>query len=191
MKAWFALPAVILLAACSGPDTGEPGTETVTETAPAEETAAGPYGPGNLATSEACLVETGQAALLDEGQTLLERGPRGFVGVSHALNGMREDLRVRVTRMDEPYRGQIEDASAAFFRAAGNAHDPTTDAVIYHRTRDGIFCTVVRSQETGGALVDAMKSVMAATDNWGLEDDAEVEQTPAEETPADEPGEPN
>jgi hypothetical protein len=171
MKTWFALPTMVLVAACSGPQSSDTEIDTAPETPAVEEATPGAYGPGNLATSDACLVESGQAALLDEGQTLLERGPRGFVGVSHALNGVREDLRVRVTRMDEPYRGQIEDASAAFFRAAGDAHDPTTDAVIYHRTRDGIFCTVVRSQEIGGALVEAMHSVMAATDNWGLDED--------------------
>ncbi|WP_300532463.1 hypothetical protein [Maricaulis sp.] len=184
MKAWFTLPAILLLTACSGPQPGETDSETVMDAAPVEDADISAFGPGNLATSDACLAETGQAALLDEGQTLLERGPRGFIGVSHALNGQREDLRVRVTRMDEPFRGQLEDASAAFFRAAGDAHDPTTDDVIYHRTRDGIFCTVVRSQDIGGALVEAMKSVMAATGNWGLEDEAAAED-------AAEPGEPN
>ena len=191
MKAWFALPAIVLLAACSGPQSSETETETAAETAPAEAAAPSEYGPGNLATSQACLTETGQAALLEDGQTLLERGPRGFISVSHALNGEREDLRVRVTRMDEPYRGQLEDASATFFRAAGDAHDPTTDEVIYHRTRDGIFCTVVRSQDVGSALVEAMRTVMAATDNWGLEEVTPAAEATAEEAPADEPGEEN
>jgi hypothetical protein len=140
MKALLAIFALPLLAACSQP-----------ETAPL-------YDADHLASSAACFASD-RAALLEPGQTLLERGPDGAVRIAHALGGERGGYEFFVSEMDEPARLSLDAAAAEFFRTAGEHYDVTTDAVIYHRATDGTFCAVVSDQSTGRALVEAAEVI--------------------------------
>ncbi len=153
MKAWIALPAlsaIALVAACSEP-------EAATTVAPSV------FSEDNLATSEACFTDT-PSALLEAGQTLIERGPSGIVRVSHNLDGAPADHEFAIAALSAEHRAIIDDAGAAFFRAAGEQHDYATDEVIYHRSRDGTFCAVVRPNEIGRPLAEAAARVQAEID---------------------------
>jgi len=142
-----ALIPAILLAACSQ---GSPDAEQ-----------AAVYSEDNLATSEACFADT-PSALLHAGETLIERGPSGIIRVSHALDGERADYSFQVLAMDEADRSAIDGAAADFFRAAGAQYDPASDAVVYHRSRDGSFCAVVKDAATGRALAEAAAALPQA-----------------------------
>ncbi len=146
MKPWIALPALALLAACSS----DQGSTINTG-----------YSEDNLASSEACFAET-PSALLEPGQTLLETGPAGLTRVSWSLGGETGNMAVSTADMEHPTKTALDAANAAFYSAAGRQHDHSTDAVIYHRTTDGTFCTVVRDEVTGRALVDAIMNLPAA-----------------------------
>lgn len=143
MKALLTLPVVALLAACSAQDPSTISTG---------------FSEDNLATSQACFAET-PSALLEPGQTLLETGPAGSTRISWSLAGETGDLNFAVTAMDLPAKTILDGANADFYRAAGQQHDHATDAVIYHRTSDGTFCTVIRDEPTGRALVDAVSAL--------------------------------
>ncbi|WP_417497335.1 hypothetical protein [Maricaulis sp.] len=142
MKVLLAIPALILLAACSQPE------------------AAPVYDADHLASSDACFADD-RAALLEPGQTLIERGPDGAVRIAHALGGERASYEFFVSQMTDAPRQALDAAAADFYRAAGQQHDVTTDAVIYHRATDGTFCAVVRDEATGRALVDAAAAIPA------------------------------
>ena len=116
------------------------------------------YGAENLASSDACFSER-RSTLLDDGQVLVERGPDGTDRVSFALSGTREDYVFPVAQLAPEAREQLNTAIADFYRAAGERHDVTTDAVIYHRAADGRFCTVMRGDATGEALGQAARAV--------------------------------
>lgn len=143
MKALLAIPVLALLAACSQPE------------------AAPIYDADHLASSAACFAAD-RAALLEPGQTLIERGPDGAVRIATALEGERTNYEFFVGQMDEAPRQTLDAAAADFFRAAGEQHDVTTDAVIYHRATDGTFCAVVKDEATGRALVAAAEAIPAA-----------------------------
>lgn len=149
MKTVYCLALALVIAACSAPQE-DGGTA-----------AAGGYDADNLATSQACFADT-PSAHLEPGQTLIERGPSGVVLVSHARGGAPADYAFNIVSLPEAQRQQIDAAAADFFRAAGELYDVTTDAVIYHRSRDGAFCAVVRDDAAGQALVDAAEAVDAA-----------------------------
>ena len=156
MKALFplALTLSLAIAACSAPqDTDAPADDA--------GTARGGYSEDNLAASEACFADT-PSALLEPGQTLIERGPSGVVLVSHALGGEAADYEFQISGLADEQRRIIDTAAADFFRTAGDQYDATSDAVIYHRARDGSFCAVVRDETAGRALVDAAETVDAA-----------------------------
>ena len=146
MKAWICLPALALLAACSA----EHGSTINTG-----------FSEDNLATSDACFAET-PSSLLDPGQTLLETGPAGLTRVSWSLGGETGDMAVSIAEIEQTTKTALDAANAAFYSAAGQQHDHSTDAVIYHRTTDGTFCTVIRDEATGRALVDAIMNLPAA-----------------------------
>lgn len=143
MNAWIALPALALLAACSA----ENGSTINTG-----------FSEDNLATSEACFAET-PSTLLEPGQTLLETGPSGLTRVSWSLGDETGDVAVSIAEIEQATKTVLDAANAAFYSSAGRQHDHTTDAVIYHRTTDGTFCTVVRDEATGRALVDAVTNL--------------------------------
>ena len=147
MKIWIALPALALLAACSS----EQGSTINTG-----------FSEDNLASSDACFAET-PSTLLEPGQTLLETGPAGLTRVSWSLNGETGDVILAVSDLDQTTKTAMDAANADFYRAAGEQHSHTTDAVIYHRSMDGSFCTVIKDQATGQALVDAITNLLAAT----------------------------
>ena len=147
MKALIALPVLALLAACSS----EHGSTINTG-----------FSEENLATSEACFAET-PSVLLEPGQTLLETGPAGVTRVSWSLGDETGDMVVSISGMDEATKSVLDAANAAFYSAAGQQHSHTTDAVIYHRSMDGSFCTVVKDQTTGRALVDAITHLPPAS----------------------------
>lgn len=149
MKTVYCLAFALAITACSAPQ--EDG----------ETAAAGGYDAENLATSQACFADT-PSAHLEPGQTLIERGPSGVVLVSHARGGAPADYTFNIVSLPEAQRQQIDAAAADFFRAAGELYDVNTDAVIYHRSRDGAFCAVVRDDAAGQALVDAAEAVDAA-----------------------------
>ncbi len=149
MKTVYCLAFALGIAACSAPQDG--GGSTATSGYDAE----------NLATSEACFADA-PSAHLEAGQTLIERGPSGMVLVSHARGGAPADYAFNIVSLPETQRQQIDRAAADFFRAAGELYDVNTDAVIYHRSRDGAFCAVVRDDAAGHALVDAAEAVDAS-----------------------------
>ncbi|WP_203290839.1 hypothetical protein [Maricaulis parjimensis] len=158
MKTWIALSgltALALIAACSAP---EPADTEVSETG-----AGSVFSEDNLASSEACFADA-PSTLLEPGQTLIERGPSGIVRVSHNLDAAPADYEFAIISLSEPQRRIIDDAGANFFRAAGDAHDYATDEVIYHRSRDGTFCAVVRDEAVGSALAEAAATVQADID---------------------------
>ncbi|WP_300543884.1 hypothetical protein [Maricaulis sp.] len=165
MKAWYCLPLIAALAACSAPEEGT-GAENPAEMAD------GAFSEDNLPVSEACFADM-PSALLEPGQTLIERGPSGMVRVSSALDGETADFAFQIATLSEPHREVIDGAAADFFRAAGDRHDFSTDEVIYHRSRDGTFCAVMRDEAVGQALTAAAASVQA-----------ELDTAPAEEVPA-------
>jgi len=138
-----ALPAIALLAACSSQDASTINTG---------------FSEDNLASSDACFAET-PSSLLEPGQTLLETSPAGMTRISWSLAGETGDLTFTVTGMDQPTKTILDAANAGFYQAAGQQHDHSTDAVIYHRTSDGTFCTVIRDEPTGQALVDAISAL--------------------------------
>lgn len=142
MKTMASIFALALLAACSAPE------------------AAPVYDADHLASSPACFAPD-RAALLEPGQTLLERGPDGAAHIARAHNGERAHFDFFVSDLAEADRAALDAAAADFLRAAGEAHDVTTDAVIYHRASDGTFCTVVTDQATGDALVEAAEAIRA------------------------------
>lgn len=146
------LASTALLAACSGPETNG-----------AAEDAQEAYSEDSLATSEACFADT-PSAHLNPGETLVERGPSGIVRISHALDGERADYEFAIVDLAEAQRQAIDNAAADFFRAAGDQYDAASDAVIYHRSRDGSFCAVVKDEATGRALAETAASVQAAID---------------------------
>ena len=160
MKNWILLPgltAMALLAACSGPQSAETGTvgddsETVSV-----------FNETNLATSQACFADA-PSEFLEPGQTLIERGPSGVIRVSHNLGSAPADHEFTIIALSEPQRQIIDEAAANFFRAAGAAHDYSTDEVIYHRSRDGTFCAVARGVAMGQPLADAAARVQADID---------------------------
>lgn len=154
MKALYAFALALAVAACSAPqDTdGQEGTDAA---------GGGEYSDDNLASSEACFSDT-PSALLEPGQTLIERGPSGIVVVSHALDAEPADYEFQVAALPDAQRRILDEAAAQFFRTAGDQYDPATDAVIYHRARDGGFCAVVRDAATGRGLVEAAETVDAA-----------------------------
>lgn len=154
MKALYAFALTLAVAACSAPQDAD-GQDS------AAAASGGEYSEDNLASSEACFSDT-PSALLEPGQTLIERGPSGIVLVSHSLDGEAADYEFQVARLPEEQRRVLDDAAAQFFRTAGDQYDPTTDAVIYHRARDGAFCAVVRDAATGRGLVEAAETVNAA-----------------------------
>lgn len=159
MKTWIALPALAVLSfatACSAPD-GETGDTGESETVSV-------FNEDNLATSEACFADA-PSTLLEPGQTLIERGPSGIIRVSHNLGGAPADYEFTIIRLAEPQRQIIDNAAADFFRAAGAAHDFATDEVIYHRSRDGTFCAVVRDEAMGQPLAEAAARVQAEIDS--------------------------
>ena len=145
MKAWITLPALALLAACSSEQASTVNTG---------------FSEDNLATSEACFAET-PSVLLERGQTLLETGPAGLTRVSWSLGDETGDVALSISGMDTVTKTALDAANAAFYGAAGRQHDHSTDAVIYHRTTDGTFCTVVRDEATGRALVNAVTALPA------------------------------
>lgn len=142
-----ALIPAILLAACSQ---GVPQDENTAV-----------YSEDNLATSEACFAEI-PSAHLNAGETLIERGPSGIIRVSHALDGETADYSFQILSMDEADRSVIDAAAADFFRAAGAQYDPASDAVVYHRARDGRFCAVVKDETAGRALAGAAAGLAQA-----------------------------
>lgn len=148
MSARFLLPVLTagaVLAACSASETNDPAN-------PHEEVLSG-FSNENLAYSEACFAEDRSGNLV-WGQSLVERTPDGIVRVSYALDDRRGDHVFAITSVTEAQRLQIDAAAADFIRTAGLAHDPATDAVIYHREADGSFCTVVKDVETGRMIRD-------------------------------------
>ncbi|ABI64331.1 hypothetical protein Mmar10_0035 [Maricaulis maris MCS10] len=137
------LPAIAALAACSAPEASTINTG---------------FSEDNLASSEACFAET-PSTLLEPGQTLLETGPAGITRVSWSLGDQAGDVTLSISGMELPVKTRLDAANAAFYSAAGQQHDHSTDAVIYHRTTDGTFCTVIRDEPTGQALVDAITAL--------------------------------
>jgi hypothetical protein len=146
MRSLFPLASLVLLAACSQPQTADTATPV--------------YDADHLASSPACFAED-RAALLAPGQVLLERGPDGMVRISSALGHAPENLEFSIAGMPESERQVLDAAAADFFRAAGIAYDPTTDTVIYHRATDGTFCTVTNSPAIGEPLVAAARALAA------------------------------
>lgn len=157
MKALYAFALTLAVAACSAPQ------DTDTQDS-AAASASGGFSEDNLAASDACFSDT-PSALLEPGQTLIERGPSGIVRVSHTLDGETADYEFQVSALPDAQRRSLDDAAAQFFRAAGDQYDPATDAVIYHRSRDGAFCAVVRDATAGRGLVDAAAAVDASLSN--------------------------
>ncbi|MAK64719.1 MAG: hypothetical protein CMF75_08305 [Maricaulis sp.] len=155
MKNWLFLSGVALLAACSAPQDDTSGSQ--------EAETASVFDEGNLATSEACFADAPSHAL-EPGQTLIERGPSGIIRVSHNLDGAPADYEFAIIALAEPQRQVIDAAAADFFRAAGAAHDYSTDEVIYHRSRDGTFCAVVRDEAMGQPLAEAAARVQSEID---------------------------
>lgn len=151
MKTVYAFALTFVIAACSGPQDAESRSGD-------EAAADGRYGTDNLAASDACFADT-PSEHLDAGQTLIERGPSGVILVSHALDGNRADFEFQVSGLADAQRRTIDAAAADFFRTAGDQYDVNSDAVIYHRARDGSFCAVVRDEATGRALVDAAATI--------------------------------
>ena len=154
MKALYAFALALAVAACSAPQDADRQDS-------AASSANGGFSEDNLAASDACFSDT-PSALLEPGQTLIERGPSGIVLVSHALDGEAADYEFQVSALPDAQRRILDDAAAQFFRMAGDQYDPATDAVIYHRARDGAFCAVVRDATAGRGLADAAAAVDAA-----------------------------
>lgn len=144
--------AALSLGACAGPN------EIVAEIATENEN--GIYSTDNLATSDACFAET-PSTLLRPGRTLLETGPGGIIRVSHAHSAEGGDYAFAVVDLTTEQHARISAANAALFQAAAQAHSYENDAVIYHRSTDGTFCTVVADAVTGRALVDAAEALQA------------------------------
>ena len=140
------LTAGAVVAACSAPGTDDPDN-------PHEAVQTG-FSNDNLAFSEACFAED-RAGNLVWGQSLVERSPDGIVRVSYALDDRRSDHVFTITALSDDHRQRVDAAAADFIRAAGLAHDPATDAVIYHRETDGSFCTVAKDVERGRLIRDA------------------------------------
>lgn len=141
-----ALTATAILAACSAPDANGPDNPHI-----AVETG---FSNDNLAFSDACFADDRSGNLV-WGQSLVERTPDGIVRVSYALDDRRGDHEFTITSLDDEQRQAVDAAAADFIRTAGLAHDPATDAVIYHRETDGSFCTVVKDVESGRVVRDA------------------------------------
>lgn len=160
MKLWSVLPAVALLAACSASDEGADTPAPAGMATPIETG----FDSDNLASSPACFAEDRSAGLMP-GQSLVERSPDGAVRISHALNGEQENFVFLITELTDEERATIDGAAADFIRAAGQSYDVTTDAVIYHRSTDGTFCTVVKDVDAGTAVVDAARTVHAARES--------------------------
>lgn len=154
MKALYALALTLAVAACSAPQDADTQDSTASS-------ANGEFSEDNLATSDACFSDT-PSVLLEPGRTLIERGPSGIVRVSHTLDGEAADHEFQVSALPDQQRRILDDAAAQFFRTAGDQYDPETDAVIYHRARDGAFCAVVRDATAGRGLADAAAAVDAA-----------------------------
>ena len=158
MSARFLLPVLTagaVLAACSASGPGGPDN--------AHEAILSGFSNDNLAFSEACFAEDRSSNLV-WGQSLVERSPDGIVRVSWALDDRRGDHVFAITSLTEDQRQRIDAAAADFIRTAGLAHDPATDAVIYHRETDGSFCTVVKDVETGRTVRDAAIALQAEID---------------------------
>ncbi len=158
MSARFLLPVLTagaVLAACSASESNDPAN-------PHEAILSG-FDNYNLAYSQACFAEDRSGNLV-WGQSLVERSPDGIVRVSWALDDQRGEHAFAITSLTEEQRLQIDAAAADFIRTAGLAHDPATDAVIYHRETDGSFCTVVKDVETGRTVRDAAIALQAEID---------------------------
>ena len=193
MKARSLLPALALLAACGAPD-AEPAPVAGLEAraadaaAPAEDPAAVETEADDdlsnveralvgitdddervrlrnelLASSDACFADI-RSELLQDGQTLIERGPLAIDRISHAIGGAREDFVFPVIELTPDQRNRLNDAAGRFYRAAGEVHDYDTDDTIYHRDPSGTQCTVVKSPEIGQPLVDTAREIQAERD---------------------------
>ncbi len=162
MKSWYCLPAFALLAACSAPDSQAPADSA----APADSVVpvTGPYSEDNLAFSDACFNEQGRAQLLEEGQSLIERGPAGIVLAAYNLDGELGQHEFDIGLLSEEMRQRVDGAAADFFREAGVAYNVTTDDVIYHRQTDGTFCAVVKVQPTARNFAEAARAIQADLD---------------------------
>ena len=170
MKAHFLIPA-LLLAACSGPQ--DEAAETAEAPAPddglsnVERELEGLYDQERvqrrnelLASSDACFAED-RAALLEENQTLMERGPLAVDIIAHALDGEREVFRFPVIELSEDQRDRLNQAASQFYIRAGEVHDYDTDDTIYHRDQSGTNCTVVKDPAIGRPLVEAARAIAA------------------------------
>lgn len=151
MKSWYLLPALVLLAACSAQDS-QPVGETTAETEP------GPYSLDNLATTDACYQED-RSLLLDDGQMLFERGGDGIAHMAYNLDGERQQLSIVFHSAPREIGQRLNRAGAVFYRQAGEIYDPTRDTVIYHRNREGRFCTAVRDDTIGREFVETFRGI--------------------------------
>jgi hypothetical protein len=168
MKAFLLIPAALLLAACSGP---EDGAETAEAPAPddgrsnLERELDGLYDQERvdrrnelLASSDACFAED-RAALLNENQTLMERGALAIDIIAHAVDGEREVFEFPIVELSQDQRERLNAAAADFYRAAGEVHDYDTDDTIYHRDQSGTNCTVVKDPAIGRPLVETARAI--------------------------------
>jgi|GEM_PF-2841980 len=184
MKYWMIIPAIAVLTACSAQESDAPVID-----APTDEAAqpAGPYSADNLAFSDACFDETDRSAHLEDGQSLLERGPDAIVVVAYNQNGLRGNHSFPIMQMPAELRDRVDAAAATFFREAGQAYDVTTDHVIYHREQDGTFCAVVNVDTIAGPLATEARAIQA---DWDAVVTAETPDQTAEDTvePTEEDG---
>ena len=153
MKTLSCLPLIAVLAACSPQPAGETDANTV-----ANSTAGSTWSRDNLPQAPACFAPE-PAPLLEPGQTLLERSPAGIVRIAGRSAAGEDAWAFEIMALDDDDRARLDGAAADFFRAAGEQHDYSTDTVIYHRSRDGSFCTVVRDEATGLALLETARSL--------------------------------
>lgn len=161
MKAHFLIPAVLLLAACADEaETPDDGLSDV------ERELDGLYDQERverrnalLASSEACFADD-RAALLEENQTLMERGALAIDIIAHAVDGQREVFEFPVVELSQDQRDRLNAAAADFYRAAGEVHDYDTDDTIYHRDQSGTNCTVVKDPAIGRPLIETARAIV-------------------------------
>lgn len=167
MKYLSILPVVALLAACS-----DQAGESAVIRPPQIETAneSGPFSTDNLARAEACFKPAGEReTFLVEGQSLFERGSDGWSRAAFRLNGETGSFDYPALDLPLELRQRLDRAGADFYREAGVLYDPTTDRVIYERTREGRFCTVVKSIEITENLAASMTALRTDIDTQGIE----------------------
>lgn len=183
MKAHHLIPALILFAAaCSAPqdetapETADSGTAQTSEAetqepddglSNVERELVGLYDQERvdrrnelLASSDACFAED-RPGLLNENQTLLERGPLAIDIIAHAVDGQREEFRFQIVELTREQHGRLNDVAGDFYRAAGDVHDYDTDDTIYHRDQAGTMCTVVKDPAIGRPLIAFARALQA------------------------------